>query len=78
MTKAFVLLNANLGSENEVQAQLENVEGIVGVYQVYGVYDFVIEIEAASPLNLKEIVFSKIRTLKDVRSTLTLSEVALS
>lgn len=78
MNKAFVLLNTNLGSEGHIQAELKKVDGITGVHQVYGVYDIVIEIEAASPQDLKNIVFSKIRTLRDVRSTLTLSEVALS
>ena len=78
MTKAFVLLNTNLGSELEVQTELQKVKGIIAVYQVYGVYDLIVEVEASSPHDLKEIIFSKIRTLKSVRSTLTLSELTLS
>jgi len=78
MTKAFVLLNTNLGSELEVQTELQKVNGIVAVYQVYGVYDLIVEVEASSPQDLKNIIFSKIRTLKSVRSTLTLSELTLS
>ena len=78
MTKAFVLLNTNLGSELEVQTELQKVNGIVAVYQVYGVYDLIVEAEASSPQDLKNIIFSKIRTLKSVRSTLTLSELTLS
>jgi len=78
MTKAFVLLNTNLGSELEVQTELQKVKGIVAVYQVYGVYDLIVEVEASSPQDLKNIIFSKIRTLKSVRSTLTLSELTLS
>jgi hypothetical protein len=34
MTKAFVLVNTNLGSEAELQSELKKVEGIVGVHQV--------------------------------------------
>jgi DNA-binding Lrp family transcriptional regulator len=73
MRKAFVLVNTDLGSEDEMQSELKKVEGVVGVYQVYGVYDMLVEVEAESDQKLKEILFSKIRTLKHVRSTLTLT-----
>jgi len=75
MRSAFVLVNTNLGKEVEVESELRKVEGIVGVYQVYGVYDVVVKIEAESEKQLKDIIFSKIRTLEDVRSTLTLTMV---
>ena len=73
MRRAFVLANTDLGSEDEVQSELKKVEGIVGVYQVYGVFDVMIEVEAESDKKLKEIIFSRIRMLKHVRSTLTLT-----
>jgi len=76
MKKAFVLVNTDLGSEAEVKSELRKVERIVGVYEVYGVYDLVVEVEAESDQKLKEIIFSKIRTLKHVRSTLTLDTVS--
>ena len=75
MVKAFVLVNTNLGSEAEVKSELQRVEGIVGVHDVYGVYDLVVEIDAASQDRLKEIIFTRIRRLKNVRSTLTLTTV---
>ncbi len=76
MSKAFVLVNTDLGSEAGLQSELKKVEGIVGVHQVYGVYDVVVEVEAESDQKLKEIIFSRIRTLKHVRSTLTLTTVS--
>ena len=76
MSKAFVLVNTNLGSEADVESELKKVEGVVGVYEVYGVYDLVIEVEAESQQKLNEIIFSRIRTLKHVRSTLTLTTVS--
>lgn len=75
MKKAFVLVNTDLGSEAEVKTELKKVQDIVGVYEVYGVYDLVVEAEAESDAKLKEIIFSKIRPLKHVRSTLTLNTV---
>lgn len=76
MRKAFVLVNTDLGSELELESELKKVEGIVGVHQVYGVYDIVVEVEADSEQKLKEIIFSRIRALKHVKSTLTLTAVS--
>ena len=73
MRRAFVMVNADLGSEDELQSELKKVEGVAGVYQVYGVYDMVVEVEAESDQKLKEILFSRIRALTHVRSTLTLT-----
>jgi len=73
MRRAFVLINTNLGTEDVLQAELRKVEGIVGVYQVYGVYDMVVVLEAESEEQLKDIIFSRIRRLKYLRSTLTLN-----
>lgn len=73
MRRAFVLINTDLGSEERLLSDLRKVEGIVGVYVVYGVYDIVAEIEADSEQEFKEIIFSRIRKLKQVRSTLTLT-----
>jgi len=73
MRKAFVLINTDLGSEGELLTELMKIEGVVGTHAVYGVYDMVVEIEAESEQKLKEVIFARIRRLKHVRSTLTLS-----
>ena len=76
MQKAFVMINTNVGTETVLVKDLKNVEGIVGVYQVYGVFDIVVVVEAETEEQLKDIVFSRIRTLKYLRSTLTLNVVS--
>jgi DNA-binding Lrp family transcriptional regulator len=73
MRKAFVLINTALGSEIDVLSELKKIDGVVEAREVYGVYDVVAEIEAETEKILKDIVFSRIRTLKNVRSTLTLT-----
>jgi DNA-binding Lrp family transcriptional regulator len=73
MNKAFVLINADLGSEAELIAELRKLEGVIGAFIVYGVYDVLVEIEAESDQKAKELILSKIRTLKHIRSTLTLT-----
>jgi len=76
MRKAFVMINTDLGTETVLQSELKKVEGIVGVYQVFGIYDMVVVVEAESEEELKDIIFSRIRTLKYLRSTLTLNVVS--
>jgi DNA-binding Lrp family transcriptional regulator len=75
MRRAFVLINTDLGTELGLVSELKKIEGVVGVHEVYGVYDVVVEVEAETQQTLKEIVLSRIRTLKHVRSTLTLAGV---
>jgi DNA-binding Lrp family transcriptional regulator len=75
LRRAFVLVNSDVGSEAELQSEMKRVEGVVAVYQVYGLFDLVVEVEAESDQKLKEIVFSKIRPLKRVKSTITLATV---
>jgi DNA-binding Lrp family transcriptional regulator len=72
MPIAFVLINTELGSEEEIVSGLNKIEGVKEVYQVYGVYDIVVKIEAETMEKLKDMVTWKIRHLDRVRSTLTL------
>jgi len=72
MPRAFVLINVESGSEDEVLKKLKKVEGVEEAYFSYGVYDLVTKIKADSMDQLKEMVTRKIRALSNVRSTLTL------
>jgi len=69
---AFVLINTEIGSENEVLKVLKKVSGVKEAYSVYGVYDIVAKIEAETMDKLKEMVTWHIRRLDKVRSTLTM------
>jgi DNA-binding Lrp family transcriptional regulator len=72
MPLAFVLINAEIGSEDEVVGELRKLSNLKESYVVYGVYDIVAKVEADSMDKLKEIVTWKIRRLDKVRSTLTM------
>jgi DNA-binding Lrp family transcriptional regulator len=67
-----VLINAEIGSEDEVLQELRKIGNVKESYVVYGVYDVVAKVEAESMDKLKEIVTWKIRRLDRVRSTLTM------
>jgi DNA-binding Lrp family transcriptional regulator len=72
MPKAFVLMNAELGSEDSLVNELRKLESVKEVYQVYGVYDIVAQVEADTMEKVKETITWKLRKLNGVKSTLTM------
>ncbi len=72
MPRAFVLINVESGSEDEVLKELKVIEGVEESFFSYGVYDIITKIRADTMEKLKEMVTRRIRTLNRVRSTLTL------
>lgn len=72
MPIAFVLINTEIGSENEVLAALKKIDAVKEAYMVYGVYDVVAKVKADTMDKLKEIVTWHVRRLDKVRSTLTM------
>ena len=72
MAEAFVLINTEVGGENEVLKALMGVEGVEEAYIVYGIYDVVAKVRAPDIESLKTIVTTNIRKLPKVKSTLTM------
>jgi DNA-binding Lrp family transcriptional regulator len=72
MPKAFVLINVESGSEEEVLKQIKKIAGVEEAYYSYGVYDIIAKIKAETMEKLRETVTQKMRTISRVRSTLTL------
>ena len=71
MSKAFILINVESGSEDKVLKQLKEMGLVEEAYVSYGVYDLVIKIKAETMELLKKVI-SEIRMLDNVRSTLSL------
>ncbi len=72
MVEAIVLINTDIGAEEDVLKELGSIEGVLEAYIVYGVYDIVAKVTAPSTEALKDIISSKIRKIDKVRSTLTM------
>jgi DNA-binding Lrp family transcriptional regulator len=72
MPKAFVLMNAELGSEESIVSDLKKFEDVTEIYQVYGVYDIVAQVESDTMEKVKETITWKLRKLNGVKSTLTM------
>ncbi len=67
-----MLINADLGAEEELVKELKEIPNVKEVHAVYGVYDIIVKVEAESMEKVKETVTWKIRRLDKVRSTLTM------
>jgi len=72
MPRAYVLFNVEAGSEEQVLKDAKAVGGVQEAYVSYGVFDLVMKVKAESMEKLKELVTHQLRTIKNVRSTLTL------
>lgn len=76
MPEALVLINTDVGTEEEVLNQIKNISGVKEAYMVYGIYDLYTRIEANTVEELKNIISTKIRRLPRVRSTITMIVVS--
>ena len=72
MAEAYILINCEIGSEEEVITALKNVDGIKEVHGTFGAYDILAKIESAQVEDLRETITWKIRKINKIRSTLTL------
>jgi DNA-binding Lrp family transcriptional regulator len=72
LTVAFVLINTELGAEDEVKEKLLEQPEVVESHIVYGVYDLIVKLEAETMEKIKNVVTWKIRRMNKLRSTLTI------
>jgi len=66
------LIQTEIGAETRVMDELIKIPEVKEVYIVYGTYDIVAKIEADSLEKIREVITDKIRSLKDIRTTVTM------
>ena len=72
MTKAYVLLNSEMGFEKSIQDELIGISSVRSVFKTFGAYDLILQIEEQDSDFLKEVVFHRIRKIVGVKQTMTL------
>ncbi len=72
METAYVLVNCDLGSEEELIEELKHIDSVKEVHGTFGAYDIIAKIESQEREKISETITWKIRKLEHVRSTLTL------
>jgi DNA-binding Lrp family transcriptional regulator len=72
MASAYLLLNVETGTEEEVMNDLKTHQEVKEAWMVYGVYDIIVRVETGTMEELKNVVSWTIRRLDRVRSTMTM------
>lgn len=72
LATAYLLLNVETGTEEEVMRSLKPVPEVQEARMVYGIYDIIIRVEAETMEEMKSLVNGRIRRLYRVRSTMTM------
>jgi len=72
MTIAYVLINCDLGYEEQIIEELKHISDVKEIHGTFGAHDILAKVESANVENLRDTVSWKIRKLDRVRSTLTL------
>jgi DNA-binding Lrp family transcriptional regulator len=72
MEKAYMLISCEIGEEQFLYSQLQEIPEVKNCLITYGSYDVVAEFESDSSSQINEIITSKIRKLQKIRSTITL------
>lgn len=72
MVTAYVLINCDLGSEEDVIDALKNVEDVKEIHGTFGAYDIIAKVDNNKLDTLRETITWRIRKIDRIRSTLTL------
>ena len=72
MPTAFVFINTDPASMQEVLKKVKATKGVEEAEMVYGVYDIVAKLETETMDKLKQIIAQHLRAIDDVLSTQTL------
>ncbi len=75
MVFAYVLLNCDLGFEEDIISQLKTIDEVKEMKGVFGVYDLVAKVESDDVDKLRDVITRKIRKLDTIRTTLTLMAI---
>ena len=71
MSRAFVLLNCDIGSENEIVREVKSIPGVSRASKVAGVYDVIADVRAESDGDIARIVRA-FGSIESIRSSLTM------
>ncbi len=72
MAKAFVLINCDLGSEEQVISDLKSLDCVKDVYGTFGAYEILANLDCDNLEELRQLIISEVRRIKKIRSTITL------
>ena len=75
MNIVYVLVQSVIGHEMEVLSELLKIDFVKEAKGTFGYYDILVKIEASSEKEIEKIITKKIRKVKNVNRTTTLSVI---
>ena len=72
MATAYVLINCDLGSEEQIIEELKHILDVKEVHGTFGAHDILAKVESDQISTLRETIMWEIRKIDKVRSTVTL------
>jgi DNA-binding Lrp family transcriptional regulator len=76
MNSAYVLVQSTIGHEMEVLSDLLKIQFVKEAKGTFGYYDILVKVEADSEKEIEKIITKKIRKVKNVNTTTTLSVIS--
>jgi DNA-binding Lrp family transcriptional regulator len=71
VTKAIIMINTDVGKEDEIMEKLFQLDEVKDVYLVYGIHDIVAIVETDTMEKLRSLITERIRQMDGVKNTLT-------
>jgi DNA-binding Lrp family transcriptional regulator len=72
LPSAFLLLNTEIGAENQVLKALQKIEGVEEAHNLWGVYDIIANVRANTVEELKFIITERIERVGKINSKLAM------
>lgn len=72
MEIAYILLQCDLGSEEQIIKEIMNIPEVKEVRGTYGIYDIFCKVQSDTKEALDQVITNKIRKIQKIRSTITL------
>ena len=75
MTIAYVLVQCTIGHEMEILRNLLKIDLVKEAKGTFGYYDILVKISGKTQMEIDRIIIKKIRKIKNVTTTTTLSVI---
>jgi len=72
MSMAYVLVNCDLGKEEDIKNEIKKLDLVKEVKGTFGAYDIIVKLQSQSMEKIREMITWNIRKIDNVRSTITL------
>jgi DNA-binding Lrp family transcriptional regulator len=69
---AYILLNTEIGAENQVLRALKKIEGVAEAHSLWGVYNIIASVEADTVEKLKSVITNHIGKIGKINSKQTM------